>query len=182
MIILSKVSSFLMRRVVLVGNVGVSLVRYRCLWLPCCILFWMSCCDVLTRDLRITFEDLLCYIYINVFGWVFIGSCYVFLMGFFPRSVSSQYRSAPVMCFLWASFLDLYLHNTDQLRCYPLFCKSLPFFYLMYLWFQHFAHHIVLIHVKSVIKFVSFFDAVYLITNIPLYAVGYRQYLFTLEV
>jgi hypothetical protein len=26
----------------------------------------VSCCDVLTRDLGITFEDLLCYIYFNV--------------------------------------------------------------------------------------------------------------------
>jgi hypothetical protein len=84
MIILLKASSVLMRRVVLVRNVGVSLVRCRYLWLPCCILFWVSCCDVLTRDFVYYF---LSYIYLNVFGCVFIGSCYVFLMGFFHRSV-----------------------------------------------------------------------------------------------
>jgi hypothetical protein len=80
MIILLKASSFLMRRVMLVRNVGVSLVCYRCLWLPCCILFWVSC----TRDFAYYF---LSYIYLNVFGCVFISSCYVFLMGFFHRSV-----------------------------------------------------------------------------------------------
>jgi hypothetical protein len=87
MIILSKVSSFLMRRVVLVGNIGVSLVRCRCLWLPCCILFWVSCLWRPHSWFTYYFEDLLCCIYFNVFGCVFIGSCYVFLMGFFPRSV-----------------------------------------------------------------------------------------------
>jgi hypothetical protein len=89
MIILLKVPSLLMRRVVLVGNVGVSLVRCRCLWLPCCTYFECLVCDVLTRDLRITLKTFfVIYIfYFNVFGWVFIGSCYVFLMGFFPRSV-----------------------------------------------------------------------------------------------
>jgi hypothetical protein len=110
MIILWKVSSFLMRRVVLVRNVGVSLVRCRCLWLPCCILFWVSGCDVLTRDLRITFEDLLCYIYFNVFGWVFIGSCYAFLMGFFPRYVLWRW-----CMYCWERCLSsgFYLHTSS---------------------------------------------------------------------
>jgi hypothetical protein len=56
------------------------------------LLYLVSCCDVLTRDLRITFEDLLCYIYI-------------FLM------FSVEFLSAPVMCFLRASFLDLYCED-----------------------------------------------------------------------
>jgi hypothetical protein len=60
MIILSKVSSFLMRRVVLVRNVAVFSVRCRCLWLPCCILFCKKCLvgtratGCITQKLRLT--------------------------------------------------------------------------------------------------------------------------------
>jgi hypothetical protein len=50
----------------------------------------VSCCDVLTRDLSITLKTFF-VIYILMF--------------------SVEFLSAPVMCFLWASFLDLYCED-----------------------------------------------------------------------
>jgi hypothetical protein len=50
----------------------------------------VSCCDVLTRDLLITLKTFF-VIYILMF--------------------SVEFLSALVMCFLWASFLDLYCEN-----------------------------------------------------------------------
>jgi hypothetical protein len=107
--------------------VGVFLVRCRCLWLPCCILFWVSCYDVLTRDLLIIFEVLLCCVHFNVSAinyervsvlfyiifyscsaiikfltWLsfFTRSYYVFVMGFFPRSVI-------IICFMLCFYIKL---------------------------------------------------------------------------
>jgi hypothetical protein len=127
MIILLKASSFLMHRAVLVVNVGVSLVRCRCLWLPCCILFWVSCCDVLTRDFAYYFWS---YMYLNVFGCVFIGSCYVFLMGFFPRSVPWRWCMccwerclSTVCCLLFDWYTRNRMHNHKVKLVWP--CQHL---------------------------------------------------------
>jgi hypothetical protein len=87
--------------------VGVFLVRCRCLWLPCCILFWMPSYDVLARDLRIIFEELLSCVHLNVFGWVFYSLLLCIFYGLLS-SIRLSFLLAPIMYLLLASFLGLY--------------------------------------------------------------------------
>jgi hypothetical protein len=68
----------------------------------------VSCYDVLTRDLCIILKELLCYIHLNVSAINY--KCivlYVLFVCYYQVTYSVEFLLAPIMCLLWASFIDL---------------------------------------------------------------------------
>jgi hypothetical protein len=73
----------------------------------------VSCYDVLTRDLHIIFEELLCCVHFNVSAINYERISVLFYIIFYLCSAIIKlltllsFSLAPIMYLLWASFLDL---------------------------------------------------------------------------